>query len=707
LIEESLSRAYADAVAHPRAAPVTEFFDFQSQKTGEWQMRIARALLAVVSVLVVSSAAQALPAQPEPAGQASSISGQAPDRVAAPKLGPADLEAWLDGFFPSALQQGDIAGAAVMIVKDGSILLEKGYGYADLTKNVAMDPRQTVMGVGSVSKLFTWTAVMQLVEQGKLDLDHNVNDYLDFKIPDAFGQPITLRSLMTHTAGFEEMLKQYTRAGSAPRSLGAYLRAVPVPRRIYPPGTVPAYSNYGADLAGYIVERISGEPFSSYVENHILNPLGMRRSTFRRPPPPLLLNDLAKNYGLASSGEPLPSNANNPEPTDMPAGSFMSTADDMSRFMLAHLNDGRFENAQILSPETSQRMHATAFVPVPGAQGITLGFFRNDTNGHRIIAHDGDLSGFHTDLQLLLDDGIGFFTSVNSDGTGRLLGAAYAMRASLFSQFMDRYFPAPTPRSEPTLWSAKKHAKLVAGEYQMSRRPGGNLMDALFLLVRVPITDTGDGTIETPGLLNLHTGRTREWREVDPFVWREVGGTARLVMDVEHSKVRAWVTDDIGSSFVLLPAPYWYSATLNLPLLAFAAGVLVLQTLLWPAAASVRRHYGRPLTLQGRQGRAFQWTRIAAAIGSLYLLGWLILAIAISTGAMAFDVGVDPWIRVIQFLGLLTVPGLLVAGWSAWLTCTDRRPWWIKAWSAAIPLALLALLWFSFAFHVICISLSY
>ena len=148
-------------------------------------------------------------------------------------------------------------------------------------------------------------ALMQLVEQHKLDLDRNVNDYLDFKIPRRIGRPITVRNLMTHTAGFEEMLKQYATAGAVPRSLGEYLKAIPVPKRIYPPGTVPAYSNYGAELAGYIVQRVSGEPFSSYIENHILNPLGMRRSTFRRPPAAALPNGIAKNYGLASSGEPL------------------------------------------------------------------------------------------------------------------------------------------------------------------------------------------------------------------------------------------------------------------------------------------------------------------------------------------------------------------------------------------------------------------
>ncbi len=213
----------------------------------------------------------------------------------------ADLEPWLDGFFPYALRQADIAGAVIAVVKDGEVLLQKGYGYADVAKRAPMDPERTILRVGSISKLFTWTAVMQLVEQGKLDLDRDVNGYLDFDVPAAFGKPITLRHLMTHTAGFEERNKQYRIASSAQRSpLGAYLHAVPVPERIYAPGEVPAYSNYGTMLGGYIVERVAGEPFMDYIERHILAPLAMERSTFRRQLSERLRTDLATNYRRAS-----------------------------------------------------------------------------------------------------------------------------------------------------------------------------------------------------------------------------------------------------------------------------------------------------------------------------------------------------------------------------------------------------------------------
>jgi CubicO group peptidase (beta-lactamase class C family) len=209
----------------------------------------------------------------------------------------ADLEAWLDGFMPVALQQGDIAGAVVAVVRDGAVLLQKGYGLADVAKRTPMDPERTVLGVGSVSKLFTWTAVMQQVEQGKLDLDRDVNEYLDFELPARFGQPITLRHLMTHTAGFAARgFRQY----ADPRALGPHLRGTRAPPRIFPPGQVTAYSNYGSMLGGYLVERVSGEPFVDYVDRHVLGPLGMARSSFRRPVPEALRPDLATSYGLGS-----------------------------------------------------------------------------------------------------------------------------------------------------------------------------------------------------------------------------------------------------------------------------------------------------------------------------------------------------------------------------------------------------------------------
>ena len=199
-------------------------------------------------------------------------------------------------------------------------------------------PDATLFRPGSISKLFTWTAVMQLSEQGKLDLDRDVNEYLDFKIPEAFGKPITLKNILTHTPGFEEQIKDLFGGEKSP-NLGEYVRDH-IPNRIYPPGTVPAYSNYGTALAGYIVERVSGQTFEDYVSEHIFKPLGMNSSSFAQPLPADLAPNMSNGY-LLGSDKPKPFEVVGP----YPAGSLSSTAADMSKFMLAHLQLGKLGDA--------------------------------------------------------------------------------------------------------------------------------------------------------------------------------------------------------------------------------------------------------------------------------------------------------------------------------------------------------------------------
>src|SRR3954469_161217 len=250
---------------------------------GEISMRKAAAFFAAILGIGALSAAVAQSVQvplvphvesaPPPKPPATPTAGT-------PQLTAQDVNAWLDGFMSYSLAKDDIAGAVVVVVKDGQILTQKGYGYADVAAHKPVDPAKTLFRPGSVSKLFTWTAVMQLVEQGKLDLDKDVNTYLDFKIPATYAEPITLRHIMTHTSGFEEVIKDlFVRDASQLRPLRDYV-VNHVPRRIFPPGKIPAYSNYATALAGYIVERVSGKPYNDYVRDSILLPLGMNHSTF-------------------------------------------------------------------------------------------------------------------------------------------------------------------------------------------------------------------------------------------------------------------------------------------------------------------------------------------------------------------------------------------------------------------------------------------
>src|SRR5216684_351792 len=237
-------------------------------------MRRILCLLQVWLLLVICCASaipqgpkSAPPQKPEQAAAAEPQTKEPPHELTV-----ADATAWLDGFMPMQLEREDIAGAVVLVVKDGKVLLAKGYGYKDVAKKIPVTPDSTLFRPGSISKLFTWTAVMQLVEQGKLDLDRDVNDYIDFKIPATYPQPITLRHIMTHTPGFEETIQElFVANASQLKPLDAYLKEH-MPARIFPPGTTPAYSNYAATLAGYIVERASGQNFNDYVDEHVFKP---------------------------------------------------------------------------------------------------------------------------------------------------------------------------------------------------------------------------------------------------------------------------------------------------------------------------------------------------------------------------------------------------------------------------------------------------
>ncbi|MBO0722048.1 MAG: beta-lactamase family protein, partial [Blastocatellia bacterium] len=252
-----------------------------------------------------------------------------------PALTTEDVTVFFDALLPLLIRRDEIAGAVVAVVKDGRVLFAKGYGYADVAARRPVSADATLFRVASISKLFTWTAVMQLVEQGKLDLDRDVNLYLDFQIPATYPQAITLRHLMTHTPGFQMASPDHSRwPGTDLLPLKEYLLKY-LPPRIFPPGSTPAYSNYGAALAGYIVQRVSGQPFEEYVAEHIFRPLGMAHSTFVQPLPNALKPMMSQGYGLASESAGqfflVPGS---------PAGSLYTTATDMARFMLAHLKDG-------------------------------------------------------------------------------------------------------------------------------------------------------------------------------------------------------------------------------------------------------------------------------------------------------------------------------------------------------------------------------
>ena len=610
----------------------------------------------------------------------------------------ADVEAWLDGLFPYALQRGDIAGAVVVVIKDGQVLLAKGYGYADVAARKPVDPERTLFRAGSVSKLFTWTAVMQLVEQGKLNLDADVNGYLDFKIPPRNGKPVTLRNLMTHTPGFDEAIRALiiNNPKDVP-TLDAALKHW-VPPRVTNAGSTPAYSNYGAGLAGYIVQRASGMSFDDYIEQKIFAPLNMTQATFRQPLPERFQADMSKGYRVAS-GEPQPFEL----VTLPPAGSLSISGTGMAPFMIAHLQNGAFGSGRILQEATAVEMHSTPSTVVPSVNRMLLGFYENNINGHRVIAHGGDTTYFHSELDLCIDDGVGIYNSVNSLGKE---GAAGPLRVMLFKEFSDRYFPAPLPEGSVDAKTAKEHAQLMAGRYTYTRRTHTTFLSLFNLLGESQVSANDDGTITVSDLKGMDE-QPKKWREIAPFVWRNVAGSDRLAAKPENGRVMRFGYDEYP--FLLFErVPWWWSSAWLLPLWVGGLVALALTTVAWPTSALVRRRYGFKYELTGTDARAHRLVRIAALLAVVLMVGWVVLLQMMETNLDWIGPRMDGALILLRLLtGVVLIGGAVVALWNASLVLRSQRRRLAKIWSVLLAVAFLTALYVALIFHVIGYSANY
>jgi CubicO group peptidase (beta-lactamase class C family) len=596
----------------------------------------------------------------------------------------ADAESWLEGFLPYALAQGDIAGAAVVIVQGGEVLTARGYGHADRAAAIRVDPERTLFRTGSVGKLFTWTAVMQLVEAGRLDLDRDVNDYLDFRIPPRGGQPVTLRNLMTHTPGFEEAIKRLvTDRADRLASPEEYLKAW-VPERIYPPGEVPAYSNYGVTLAGYIVERVSGESYDDYVDRHVFVPLGMTSSTTRQVLPEHLRARMSRGY-LLGSGPAYPFEMFGVSP----AGGATTTVTDMAKFMIAWLQDGELAGRRILAADTARRTLATRLDVVPPLNSMLLGFFELGYGGRRIVGHGGDSQYFHSTLSLYPDEGVGVYLVVNSSGRG---GVAGTVRASFMSEFADRYFPEMAIEGEVPAAAAAEHVRLMAGTYMSSRGQTSNFFGALGFLSQLQVTADADGRLLVPALRDLN-GEPMKWREVEPFVWKQVGGKERLAARVEDGKVALFSVDSVSPFLVMLPAPWWKSSATFTPLLAGAIVVLLVALLAWPATALLRRHYRLWPAHAGAPGRPWRLSRIAAAGALALVAAWSAVFAQLDGNIFAFSPALDfGFVALKLATAVFCAGGLAAALWDGWRSWSSRR-WLARTGSALLVLAFATLAW--------------
>ncbi|WP_147333126.1 serine hydrolase domain-containing protein [Archangium gephyra] len=571
-----------------------------------------------------------------------------------PRVDAAALEPLVERVVTRQLAAYRIPGATVAVVRDGQVVLARGYGDADAGKHTPVVDT-TLFRVASLGKLFVWTAVMQLAERGRLDLDADVQTYLeDVRLPGAYARPLTLAHLMAHAGGFEVHERLWPE-GPPPGTLAEYLRERR-PARVRPPGELSAYSDYGTSLAEHIVEQVSGQPFEQYLRENVLEPLGMRRTFFRRTVPPALADDMALGHTV-EKGSP------RAWPLDQvvvaSSGSMLTTATDLARFMLAHLQGGQHEGHRILREETVRRMHRQHFTHDSRLSGWAHGFMEFHLNGQRLIGHLGDAYLFHSLLVLRPEQGMGLFVSYNGPGEK---DAAQRARMELLRALLEHDSPAPPPDLPVPPRDFAERAARFAGGYQTTWRSYRTSEASLGWRQELRVRDGGDGTlhIKEPG----HA--PRRWVEVEPRLFRPAEDPASPERVAFREDAAGHITHLFFENQPMAAyerVPWYETSVFTYGLLAVCAALFALAVL----AGILHRSPG---------------TLLVAAIGLLHLLflsGFTLLV----RHHVEVEYGATPWLlgaAMACALGAVVLtPGAFVG---------SARAWWKRSGSLALRLSL-------------------
>nr|WP_255575834.1 serine hydrolase domain-containing protein [Duganella violaceicalia] len=572
-----------------------------------------------------------------------------------------DIGTFFDQHASREMKKSDVAGAAIVVVKDGEVLFARGYGHADVGLGTPVSPGDTLFRMASLSKLVTYTAVSQLVEQGKIDLDADLARYLDFPIPATFAQPITMRHLMTHTAGFEDTVENRWVKPEKLTTLRDYL-VRQMPKRLFVPGTVPAYSSYGTTLAGYIVERVSGESFATYTGRHIFAPLGMRHSSFAQPLPPDLAPLLSKGYAVKTGPA---------RPFDTaqitPAAALSSTAMDMARFMLAHLGEPTAAGPPLLKPAALAQMHTVQFRHHPAGPGIALGFYEMDEVAQRLIGHTGDIPGFHSVIYLLPEQRLGLFIVQNTE-------ANPGMRELLLKSFAERYLPPPSPAAAPPHQAVSDESEQMQGSYRTTRRFESSPLSLPFLLL-----DQNIVRVVKPGTLVIDTvrgsnGKPVEWHEVESGVWQSAANPLRRRYILKNAQ-GDWEMSSNRDPMQIMQKVSWHQHKLvMLSILVLSIATVLLSVLAWPLSVVLRMRSGPTAVLSPALLKIRNHLRLS---GLLALLPWVlyggILLAYLNDSLFVASPTCAILLRVVQALAWLAVGGTVIAFRTVWLGWRNRE----------------------------------
>lgn len=634
------------------------------------------AWLALLLATAVGAQTRSETALPPPMSTTSQITPDvlrqtlAAPQQAVPVIDRAALAAFVDGVVRSLMTDKGIAGVTVAVTDRNGPLLLRGYGIASLHPQRQVDPNSTLFRIGSISKTFTYVATMQLVAAGKLDLDAPVDSYLPpgLKTADSRYPPIRLWHLMTHTAGYEDSALGHLFSDD-PRqvlALADYL-AKYRPRRVRAPAVHADYSNYSVALLGEIVARVSGEPFDSYIERHILTPLGMAHTTFREPLPP---GDpragAAALSGAYSSGFKYDQGGFIAQPFEYisqiaPAGAAASDAADMARWMRMLLNDGVLDGAQVLDPVAFKEMTTPTWRNAPAVHAIAHGFFVGRYGNYRSLEHAGDTLWFHSNMVVLPQPGIGVFVSTNTD-TGPALESI--LPRLIFEHFLTQARPTPPPAPPPGF---AKSGQNYAGTWLSERRNDSTLEKPLTV-------DVAKTAVTANGQLVLSAGeRSRRYVEESRDVFRDLDSSDRIqFLRDAHGRLSGFAA---SYGHVVFDRVTWFDS----PATALAALALLLLVCVGALIGAWGR---RTRTHQQREARAPARALLFAVFG--WTLFFLIAAIAVTMlGAAGNDLVFHfptpmVWATVIvaYLAALLSVFALFVLprawhvrDWSVWRKC--------------------------------------
>lgn len=589
------------------------------------------------------------------------------------------LEPFVDGLFGSAATAGRIPGAVVVIVRNGQIVLKKGYGFSNLEARNLVDPDKTLFRVASISKVFTALAAMQMVEAGKLDLNADVNTYLSgFKLEQSYPMPVTIAHLMTHAGGFDDrFIGFWSDLGKPVEALGAHL-ARRMPPRVTAPQLYLNYSNYGYALLGAIVERVAGQDFRAYTQAKIFEPLGMARTGFGAPEPvpadmaqPFLRNPVTGGLKPGQLGQMVP----------YPAGDLVTTGADMGAFLLSALR----YNEGLVSAETGRRMQSDQIVPAgEGTSAWGYGYATGTMNGVRWVGHGGAWPGYAAEFRVSPETQSGFFFAVNTDSQFDLI-------QPFIVALSDRLWPGPDkgPKIIAVSPAQAAQAKAMQGAYMSHRRVRGDVMLVAAGAGQVSLAADDKGVLTLNGVI---PGRPLTLEPIGPGRWFE--RTYRWTL-THRPAAEGQIEGILLGAFLYERVTLANNFALQSGVLSAAIGVLALAVLLWASGFVARRLFGEPGAVIGTLPKAIGF---GGALLALLFAGGLAAGLgnADVVAILKGDLGLLPVLMVLPYLMVPCAAVMVIFGGNGFgsgLRARAAQIWYLITAVALLLTAGFAFLW--------------